>query len=128
MTAVEILDDDLDPSVDWRELALCKGRLELFFGHKSERPQARVHRETKALRLCSICVVQAPCREAARKNREYGYWGAESELDRHMAGFSVAAPVGLKSGRSRSPKQPDTPAATALTTEPSAARTSAQTH
>jgi WhiB family redox-sensing transcriptional regulator len=101
MTAVEILDDDRDLSVDWRDLAVCKGRLELFFGHKSERPQARVQREAKALRLCTMCVVQAPCRQAARRNREYGYWGAESELDRHMAGFSVAAPVGLKSRRSR---------------------------
>ncbi|HYN34998.1 MAG TPA: WhiB family transcriptional regulator [Ilumatobacteraceae bacterium] len=96
MTAAEILDDYIDPSIDWREFAVCKGQLNLFFPRKAERPQARARREAKALRLCTVCVVQSHCRQAARENREYGYWGAESEEDRHMAGFTVSAPIGVR--------------------------------
>lgn len=41
------------------------------------------------------------CREFARVNREYGLWGAESEEERHLAGFTIAAPVGLRSAKYR---------------------------
>jgi WhiB family redox-sensing transcriptional regulator len=70
--------------------------MNLFFPRKAERPQARARREAKALRLCTVCVVQSHCKQAARENREYGYWGAESEEDRHMAGFTVSAPIGVR--------------------------------
>ena len=26
----------------------------------------------------------------------YGYWGGESEEDRHLAGFTVSAPIGIR--------------------------------
>ncbi len=33
---------------------------------------------------------------AARTNREYGYWAGESEEDRHLLGFRVTAPIGIR--------------------------------
>jgi WhiB family redox-sensing transcriptional regulator len=38
------------------------------------------------------------CRQHARSNLEYGFWGGESEDERAAAGYPVPAPVG---GRSR---------------------------
>jgi len=45
--------------------------------------------------------VNTTCREFARVNHEYGYWGGESEEERHLAGFTIAAPVGLRSAKYR---------------------------
>lgn len=81
---------------DWMQHAMCKGRTRLFFPPKAERPQARARREANARLLCSACPVQEPCREYARMNHEYGYWGAESEEERHLAGFTIAAPIGIR--------------------------------
>jgi len=81
---------------DWREEAACKGRTPLFFPPKAERPQARARREAQARRLCERCPVLETCREFARVNHEYGFWGGESEEDRHVAGFTVAAPIGIR--------------------------------
>ncbi len=86
---------------DWRELAYCKGQLKLFFPPKAERPQARARRETKANRLCEQCSVFAECRAWARQNREYGYWAGESEEDRHLLGFQVSAPIGVRARLAR---------------------------
>ena len=96
MTAAEILDEYIDPALEWREFAVCKGQLSLFFARKAERPQARARREAKALRLCTVCVVRAHCQHAARENHEYGYWAGESEEDRHLAGYTVTAPIGVR--------------------------------
>lgn len=100
MSAVETLEirsnDDLPRGVDWREYAMCKGRLELFFAKKAERPQARARREARANLLCSACPVRIPCRVFARENHEYGYWGGENEEDRHLLGYTVAAPIGIR--------------------------------
>ncbi len=104
MSAAEMLDEKLDETLDeklatsngWREFAICKGQLHLFFGRRSERPQERARREAKAMRLCTVCVVQGECRQYARQNREYGFWGAESEEDRHIGGFTVTAPIGAR--------------------------------
>ena len=82
--------------VDWKLQAACRGRLELFFAKKAERPQARARREAKAKRLCDACPVFVECRTAARTNREYGYWAGESEEDRHLLGFRVTAPIGIR--------------------------------
>ncbi len=82
--------------VDWKLQAACRGRLELFFAKKAERPQARARREAKAKQLCDACPVFAECRMAARTNREYGYWAGESEEDRHLLGFRVTAPIGIR--------------------------------
>jgi WhiB family redox-sensing transcriptional regulator len=40
--------------------------------------------------------VQANCLNFAREHHEYGYWGGESEEQRHLAGFTVAAPIGIR--------------------------------
>jgi WhiB family redox-sensing transcriptional regulator len=94
-----LTEDLVELPADWREHAVCKGRLELFFARKAERPQARARREAKARRLCTICPVQGPCREFARTHREYGYWGGESEEERHLAGYTLTAPIGIRARR-----------------------------
>ncbi len=80
----------------WMSLAACKGRTILFFPPRAERPQARVRREAHARLLCNNCPVQQRCQEFARSKHEYGFWGGESEEDRHLAGFTVAAPIGVR--------------------------------
>ncbi len=101
MSYAEIIDDELPARVDWRELAACKGRTTLFFGKKAERPQARARREEKAARLCAMCMVQKPCQQFARENREYGFWGGESEEDRYLAGYAVTAAIGVRTRLAR---------------------------
>ncbi len=88
---------------DWREHAACKGRTELFFPRRAERPQARHRREARAALLCAGCVVREACQQYARDNHEYGYWGGESEEDRHLAGFTIAAPIGIRARTASSP-------------------------
>lgn len=88
--------DPLPLSGDWRDLAVCSGKTHLFFAKKAERPQARERREAKALKLCLSCPVQTTCREFARQHHEFGYWGGESEEDRHLAGYTVTAPIGIR--------------------------------
>ncbi len=83
-------------SEEWRDHANCKGQLRLFFAPKAERPEARARREAKAKRLCDACAVFAECRHFARQHREYGYWAGESEEDRHLLGFRVSAPIGVR--------------------------------
>lgn len=82
--------------IAWQEYAVCHGRTKLFFAPKAERPQARARREHKARMLCTVCPVQVQCREFARRNHEYGYWGGESEEERHLAGFTISAPIGIR--------------------------------
>jgi len=101
MSAAEVLDlvesDVVVPrGVRWQEYAMCKGRTELFFARKAERPQARERREAKADRLCAMCPVRLPCRTFARENHEYGFWGGENEEDRHLIGYTVSAPIGIR--------------------------------
>jgi WhiB family redox-sensing transcriptional regulator len=99
--------DDLDvvgpigSLIDWTQFANCKGKTYLFFAPKAERPQARSRREAKAKSLCNGCIVRSECREFARTNREYGYWGGESEEERHVLGFTVAAPIGIRGAKYR---------------------------
>jgi WhiB family redox-sensing transcriptional regulator len=90
------LDDLVGADADWKLQAACRGRLELFFARRAERPEARARREEKAKRLCDACPVFTECRTAARTNREYGYWAGESEEDRHLLGFRVTAPIGVR--------------------------------
>jgi WhiB family transcriptional regulator, redox-sensing transcriptional regulator len=82
--------------LEWREQAACKGRVELFFGPRAERPQARARREANARRVCADCPVVAECRQWARQNHEFGFWGGESEDQRHFLGFHVSAPIGVR--------------------------------
>jgi WhiB family redox-sensing transcriptional regulator len=85
----------------WRDDAACTGNTRLFFPPKAERPQARARREAKAARLCGSCPVSTPCREFARDHREYGFWAGESEEERHLAGFTLSAPIGIRPRRHR---------------------------
>ena len=78
----------------WQSIASCNGQTDLFFAAPGERPEARARREAKARQLCLICPVLEPCQAWARANREYGFWGGESEEDRAMAGYRVDMPVG----------------------------------
>jgi WhiB family redox-sensing transcriptional regulator len=96
MAVAELFEYETHHVESWQDLAACKGRTKLFFPPKAERPQARARREAKAQRLCNECPVLLSCRTFARSNREYGYWGGESEEDRHLAGFTVSAPIGVR--------------------------------
>jgi len=82
--------------INWGRFANCKGKMKLFFAPSAERPQARQRREAKAQKLCLLCSVQTACLQFAREHHEYGYWGGESEEQRHLAGFTVAAPIGIR--------------------------------
>ena len=80
----------------WFDSAACRGKPELFFAPHAERPQARVRREAAAREVCAGCPVILPCRAHARANREYGFWGGESEDERAAAGYPVPAAVGSR--------------------------------
>ncbi len=100
----------VDTGDDWRAHANCSGQLHLFFAKKAERPQARARREAKADALCQECPVIEPCREFARQNREYGFWAGESEEDRHLLGYTVSAPIGLRARKYRTGEVSSAPA------------------
>jgi WhiB family transcriptional regulator, redox-sensing transcriptional regulator len=104
---------------EWMENAACRGQTHLFFPPHAERPQARERREAKAARICATCDVLAECRRYARVNREYGFWGGESEEDRGRAGYPVPLPVG---GRSLLPARALPPAQRAARALPPAQR------
>ena len=69
--------------------AACKGLTNLFFPAPAERPQARDRREAMARSVCASCRVVGMCRSYARDNHEYGFWGGESEDERHTAGYRL---------------------------------------
>jgi WhiB family redox-sensing transcriptional regulator len=92
----------------WTSNAACRGQNELFFAPAGERPETRLVREAKARAVCATCTVLTPCREWARENREYGFWGGESEEERAAAGYRVDMPVGRVA---RYPKGDGTPVA-----------------
>jgi WhiB family redox-sensing transcriptional regulator len=96
MAAVEPLPVEAPKTDDWTQQAMCKGKTQLFFPPRAERPQARVRREAQARLICAACPVIEPCRQFARASREYGFWGGESEEERHLAGYTVAAPIGVR--------------------------------
>ena len=76
--------------------AACKGLSHLFFPAPAERPQARERREALARTVCAECDVNAVCQDFARRNHEYGFWGGESEDERHAAGYRLIAPIGVR--------------------------------
>lgn len=96
MAAVEMFLQEVSQNENWADHAVCKGRTTLFFPPRAERPQARARREAQARLLCTTCPVQVPCKQFARSNHEYGFWGGESEEERHLAGYTVAAPIGVR--------------------------------
>lgn len=96
MSAVEIsiVRDDTDDQ--WMDHGACKGLTHLFFPPPAERPQARERRERAARDVCTECQVRSQCLQFARSNHEYGFWGGESEDERHAAGFRLIAPIGVR--------------------------------
>jgi WhiB family redox-sensing transcriptional regulator len=96
VAAVEIISTRELTDDDWMERAACKGLTHLFFPTPAERPQARERREATAREVCASCSVQAMCRDFARDQHEYGFWGGESEDERHAAGFRLIAPIGVR--------------------------------
>jgi len=91
------IEETLSPQGDrsWVAFAICHGKTHLFFPKVAERPQARVRRERLAATMCRVCPVSQQCRKYGRENHEYGFWGGESEMDRHLAGFSLPAVIGV---------------------------------
>lgn len=96
MAAVETLFHRLATDDVWMSSAECKGMTHLFFPAAAERPQARERREAAAEAVCAACRVRETCREFARTHHEYGFWGGESEDQRHQAGFRLIAPIGVR--------------------------------
>ena len=83
----------LETDDKWMNDAACRGLSSMFFPP----PQAREQRESMAREVCSSCEVQTACKEFARNHHEYGFWGGESEEQRHQAGFHLIAPIGIRS-------------------------------
>jgi len=96
MAAVEMISGRHVTEDDWMRQAACKGLTHLFFPTPAERPQARERREATAREVCASCAVRPSCREFARDEHEYGFWGGESEDERHAAGFRLIAPIGVR--------------------------------
>lgn len=96
MASVEIPIGRTESEDDWMDVGACKGLTHLFFPPAAERPQARERREASARQVCRSCSVQMTCMDFARGHHEYGYWGGESEDERHAAGFRLIAPIGVR--------------------------------
>lgn len=96
MGAVEFTNIPERTDDDWMRQAACKGLTHLFFPSPAERPQARERREATARQVCAACSVRTPCRTFARSQHEYGFWGGESEDERHAAGYRLIAPIGVR--------------------------------
>jgi WhiB family redox-sensing transcriptional regulator len=99
MAAVESF--EVVPTEDgWMREAACKGLTYLFFPAAAERPQARERREATARSVCFTCSVRVDCQDYARTHHEYGFWGGESEDERHAAGYRLIAPIGVRASAS----------------------------
>jgi WhiB family transcriptional regulator, redox-sensing transcriptional regulator len=96
MAAVEMLFRRERTDDRWMDDAACKGLTHLFFPPPAERPQARDRREATARDVCGSCPVNSHCQQFARTHHEYGFWGGESEDERHAAGFRLIAPIGVR--------------------------------
>jgi WhiB family transcriptional regulator, redox-sensing transcriptional regulator len=86
--------DARSTQMHWAADAACRGQTHLYFAPPGERPEAREAREALAWAVCDTCRAVDDCRSWARRHREYGFWGGESEEDRAAAGFRVEMPVG----------------------------------
>ena len=97
MTAIEFSIDRIQTDQDnWMRGGACKGMTHLFFPTAAERPQARERREAAAQDVCAGCTVRTQCVSFARQHHEYGFWGGESEDERHAAGYRLIAPIGIR--------------------------------
>lgn len=94
MTAETITGLIFSGPLTWTDDAACSGQTNLFFAPAGERPEARAVREAQARTVCGSCPALTQCRSWARDQREYGFWGGESEEERAAAGYRVDMPVG----------------------------------
>jgi WhiB family redox-sensing transcriptional regulator len=104
----------------------CRGRTGLFFAPHAESAKQRERRESQARALCLVCAWLEPCRAWARSNREYGFWGGESEEERAAAGYPVPIPLGrasrlIRSWRANAPP-PSSPSSGRLEEDPTSGR------
>ena len=90
MTALETTEIEPQPRPWWMENAACVGKSDLFFPPPGERPAARENRENRARAVCLACDVLTPCQEFARTQRELGFWGGESEIERAVDKIQAA--------------------------------------
>jgi WhiB family transcriptional regulator, redox-sensing transcriptional regulator len=109
--AVQLVVETRFETLLWMQEGVCSGNTSLFFPPPGERPEAREVRESKARALCYSCPALEPCRSWARENREYGFWGGESEEERAAAGYRVDMPVGRVARYPRGEGKPVTPRA-----------------
>ena len=74
---------------NWLLDAICRGKTNLFFAPRGERPDAKARREAAAFELCRQCPVSIPCREAAMTGdngqpEQGGIWAGTTEEDRRL--------------------------------------------
>lgn len=104
MTILETSEPEIPPRPWWMETVACRGKSELFFPPPGERPAARENRENWARQVCYTCDALMACQDFARSQRELGFWGGESEIERAEAGYAPTTPViGLRRHRSARP-------------------------
>jgi WhiB family redox-sensing transcriptional regulator len=75
------------PQPSWFEAAKCRGKSQFFYPPANETASDRALRERYASVICASCVALDECRTWAREQREFGFWGGESEAARAAAGF-----------------------------------------
>ena len=77
-------------SVDtWHKDAACKGSLHIFYAEDNHNHEKKRIRLQKAKSICSTCPVLKECKDYARNNAEFGFWGGEDEEERYLAGSPV---------------------------------------
>lgn len=96
MVPIEFFNRRVHTDDAWMFDAACSGLTDIFFPPLAERPQSRSRREAMARTVCSECRVLETCRTFAREHHEYGFWGGESEEERHSAGYHLIAPIGVR--------------------------------
>ena len=96
MASLEFLNRRIHTEDLWMSDAACSGLTDIFFPPLAERPQSRLRREAMARTVCGECRVLETCRAFAREHHEYGFWGGESEEERHSAGYHLIAPIGVR--------------------------------
>lgn len=96
MASIEFFNRRTSTDDAWMFHAACSGLTDIFFPPLAERPQSRLRREAVARTVCGECRVLETCRAFAREHHEYGFWGGESEEERHSAGYHLIAPIGVR--------------------------------
>jgi WhiB family redox-sensing transcriptional regulator len=84
------------PQPTWYDVAKCRGKPHLFYPPPNESASGRALRERYASVVCASCPALEECREWAREQREFGFWGGESEAARTAAGFVPRSPGELR--------------------------------